>query len=222
MEMSGIVNKVCCTQAVEDRLNGRFHVIWLPKGEAQLRLPRLHIATGRSYPLRQEHHLYRHPAESIVTMICRRCLLRAANRRIAGSPQSRRAFTNSSRTNAEAVTAANTTTTNARPNDLPAATSTSAAQPFSSDLSPNPTEHEDDPQSPSNAAKEVKKRERTPSSVPAGTVLKGLNFMKNQQDPVAMEDHEYPDWLWEVLRSKQEAAGAGAEGEGDLFCRCYD
>lgn len=41
--------------------------------------------------------------------------------------------------------------------------------------------------------------------------------MKNKPDPVAMEDHEYPDWLWEALRSKQEAAGA-EEGVGDLFC----
>ena len=58
---------------------------------------------------------------------------------------------------------------------------------------------------------------RTPSSVPAGTVLKGLNFMKNRQDPVAMEDKEYPDWLWGVLKSGKEEGDAG-EGEGDLFC----
>jgi large subunit ribosomal protein L54 len=61
---------------------------------------------------------------------------------------------------------------------------------------------------------------RIASSVPAGTVLKGLNFMKNKQDPVAMEDHEYPDWLWEVLAEKKEAASSkGADAEGDLFCK---
>ena len=60
------------------------------------------------------------------------------------------------------------------------------------------------------------------SSVPAGTVLKGLNFVKNQADPVAREDHEYPAWLWTVLEPREgkgEGVGAGAAGaEGDLFC----
>lgn len=51
-------------------------------------------------------------------------------------------------------------------------------------------------------------------------MLKGLNFVKNKQDPVALEDHEYPDWLWRVLEPKEGADG-GAQGkgdEGDLFC----
>lgn len=54
------------------------------------------------------------------------------------------------------------------------------------------------------------------SSVPAGTPLKGLNFYKNKTDPVAMEDSEYPSWLWTALTpegKKEEAA------EGDLFCK---
>lgn len=54
------------------------------------------------------------------------------------------------------------------------------------------------------------------SSVPAGTVLKGLNFMKNKQDPVAMEDHEYPAWLWNVLAEKDDKSSKDAV-EGDLF-----
>ena len=54
------------------------------------------------------------------------------------------------------------------------------------------------------------------SSIPAGTPLKGLNFLKNQQDPVAMADEEYPDWLWTVLE-KQEMKGEAAAA-GDLFC----
>lgn len=46
--------------------------------------------------------------------------------------------------------------------------------------------------------------------------------MKNRQDPVALEDAEYPEWLWEALRGQQEAAGEGGEGEGDLFCKDDD
>lgn len=52
-------------------------------------------------------------------------------------------------------------------------------------------------------------------------MLKGLNFVKNKQDPVALEDHEYPDWLWRVLEPKEGADG-GAQGkgdEGDLFSK---
>jgi hypothetical protein len=53
--------------------------------------------------------------------------------------------------------------------------------------------------------------------VPAGTPLRGLNFVKGQNDPVAMEDHEYPAWLWDVLRKEEVKGEDGAEG--DLFGR---
>ncbi|BGP34745.1 hypothetical protein JCM10296v2_006567 [Rhodotorula toruloides] len=36
------------------------------------------------------------------------------------------------------------------------------------------------------------------SSCPAGTVLKGLNYLKDASDPVAMEDSEYPSWVWQL------------------------
>jgi large subunit ribosomal protein L54 len=45
------------------------------------------------------------------------------------------------------------------------------------------------------------------SSVPGGTVLRGLNIYRDKQDPVAMEDAEYPQWLWKVLELR------GADGE---------
>ena len=46
--------------------------------------------------------------------------------------------------------------------------------------------------------------QRTPSSVPAGAILKGLNFYKNGADPIALPDDEYPDWLWEILDKRKE------------------
>jgi large subunit ribosomal protein L54 len=46
------------------------------------------------------------------------------------------------------------------------------------------------------------------STVPGGTVLRGLNIYKDRADPVAMEDGEYPAWLWRVLDRP------GAEGDG--------
>lgn len=97
----------------------------------------------------------------------------------------------------------------------PAATSTSAAQPFSAPLSPSPKNQDlpTPPGKPSQPPILVK------SSCPAGTVLKGLNFTKGKQDPVALEDSEYPAWLWSVLGEAEAKGAAGsAVEEGDLFC----
>lgn len=42
------------------------------------------------------------------------------------------------------------------------------------------------------------------SSCPAGTVL-SVNVKKSGKDPVALEDSEYPAWLWEVLDPEAQA-----------------
>ncbi|KAF8533522.1 mitochondrial ribosomal protein L37-domain-containing protein [Trichophaea hybrida] len=59
----------------------------------------------------------------------------------------------------------------------------------------------------------------TRSSVPAGTKLHGINYFKNKSDPIAMEDHEYPDWLWTVLDSSKKSAANAAEEVGDLYSK---
>jgi large subunit ribosomal protein L54 len=48
--------------------------------------------------------------------------------------------------------------------------------------------------------------------------LKGLNFKKNAQDPLALEDEAYPAWLWRVL-DKKAGADDVVGGEGDMFCK---
>ncbi|OSS49857.1 hypothetical protein B5807_05858 [Epicoccum nigrum] len=100
-----------------------------------------------------------------------------------------------------------------QPNDSPAATSTSAAQPFSAPLTPAPS-----PALEKSAAKVAEKKAAplVKSSVPAGTPLKGLNFEKNKQDPVAKADDEYPSWLWTILQRQEDKGDVGAVG--DLFC----
>lgn len=40
---------------------------------------------------------------------------------------------------------------------------------------------------------------RTKSAAPAGTVLKGLGFLQNKPQPIALPDEEYPNWLWHLL-----------------------
>jgi large subunit ribosomal protein L54 len=44
---------------------------------------------------------------------------------------------------------------------------------------------------------------RSESSVAKGTVLKGINVLKAGSDPIAKDDHEYPDWLWRLLDKKK-------------------
>lgn len=40
------------------------------------------------------------------------------------------------------------------------------------------------------------------SSCPARTVL-NLKMRKSGNEPVALEDHEYPDWLWDCLNKEK-------------------
>ncbi len=58
------------------------------------------------------------------------------------------------------------------------------------------------------------------SAAPAGTPLKGLNHIKGKDDPVALPEDEYPEWLWRCLDSNKEE-GATKAGEGDEFCKCH-
>jgi large subunit ribosomal protein L54 len=41
--------------------------------------------------------------------------------------------------------------------------------------------------------------------------------MKDRDDPVALEEHEYPEWLWRCLDVKKDS-DALDEGAGDEFC----
>ncbi|KAK5130677.1 hypothetical protein LTR08_001838 [Meristemomyces frigidus] len=153
-------------------------------------------------------------------MICQRCLARVARRNRTPTV---RTLTSTPHHSA-AVSAQTTTATEARPHDTPAALNTpGVAQPFSTPLVPRPG-LKDVQAGTARAGKGEKKIAFPVSSVPAGTVLKGLNFIKGKPDPVALEDREYPDWLWGLLQTKGKG-GAGAEGgvegvdEGDLFAK---
>ena len=106
----------------------------------------------------------------------------------------------------------------------PTATSTSAAQPFSTPLTPSPsrspalvstsTAHPIRSTAPTHPVPAVPK-----SSVSAGTPLRGLGFLKGKEGPVAGEDEEYPSWLWGLLDKGSKGKADGTEGEGgDLFC----
>ncbi|XXG94007.1 hypothetical protein Hte_000258 [Hypoxylon texense] len=55
------------------------------------------------------------------------------------------------------------------------------------------------------------------SACPEGTVLTGLNYFKNQTDPVALPDDAYPTWLWSCLDVQKKADEGADEDAGDEF-----
>ncbi|KAL8800917.1 MAG: hypothetical protein Q9182_004842 [Xanthomendoza sp. 2 TL-2023] len=105
-----------------------------------------------------------------------------------------------------------------RRSDLPPATSTSAAQPFSTPFTPSPylSTSPTHPQKQTTGAKTIPS-----SSLKVGTPLKGLAFEKNKEPPVAREDEAYPEWLWGLLGSGKFGVRGGEEmgGGGDAFSK---
>ncbi|PHH65540.1 hypothetical protein CDD81_2320 [Ophiocordyceps australis] len=52
-----------------------------------------------------------------------------------------------------------------------------------------------------------------------GTVLRGLNYLKGGQDPVALRDDDYPEWLWTCLDFKKSSANANDPDAVDEFSK---
>jgi large subunit ribosomal protein L54 len=46
--------------------------------------------------------------------------------------------------------------------------------------------------------------------MPAGTVMKDLSILKDQPDPIALPDEEYPAWLWTLT---DESLALSAQGK---------
>ncbi|RKF62653.1 putative ribosomal protein subunit l37 [Erysiphe neolycopersici] len=58
-----------------------------------------------------------------------------------------------------------------------------------------------------------------PESIsPAGTVLRGLNYVKGRDDPISLKEEEYPSWLWGLL-DKKNADISSSNEESDLFSK---
>ncbi|KAH6608676.1 hypothetical protein Trco_002022 [Trichoderma cornu-damae] len=72
---------------------------------------------------------------------------------------------------------------------------------------------------PTSDAGEAPKPAATSRSIcPEGTVLNGLNYTKGGQDPVAMKDEDYPEWLWSCL-DVMKKADAADDDLGDEFSK---
>ncbi|KAF3906601.1 hypothetical protein ABW20_dc0108786 [Dactylellina cionopaga] len=61
------------------------------------------------------------------------------------------------------------------------------------------------------------------SSTPAGTLMKGINYIKKLSDPVALPDEEYPAWLWTILEDRRPQLSStpqmSAEDAADLYSK---
>ena len=66
----------------------------------------------------------------------------------------------------------------------------------------------------------LQKGDETPKScIPAGTALKGMAYLKNKEPPMALEDHEYPEWLWGLLKTQKGGQDGATDAEGDIYCK---
>ena len=146
----------------------------------------------------------KHPLSSI-TMICHRCTLRLSLRSLIyppPPPQSTRPISS--------------TTVHRIPDSPPPATSTSAAQPFSTPFTPSPLKTPGvTPKVGEQPAAGLEATQAPKSSTRAGTPLRGLGYIKGQETPLAREDAEYPEWLWGLLegRKTEEEVVGDAFGE---------
>lgn len=64
-----------------------------------------------------------------------------------------------------------------------------------------------------------KSSQRTVSSCAPGTKLLGLNYFKNKPDVFALDDSEYPKWLWGLLEHKADKTATGGV---DVSCMLPD
>lgn len=51
----------------------------------------------------------------------------------------------------------------------------------------------------------------------AGKPLKGLGYIKDKPEPVAMPDSDYPDWLWTLLDPKAQSEEGRGVDKGQDF-----
>ena len=143
---------------------------------------------------------------TLIRMICHRCLYRLQVSHISVTR-----FASTTATIAKPSTSSAPRETPRGSHDAaPTATSTSAAQPFST------------PQSssiPTLSSSAICELETIVSSVPAGTPLKGLGYFKGKDPPLAKEVHEYPSWLWGLLNKAKEGKNEAGDDLGDSYCK---
>lgn len=125
----------------------------------------------------------------------------------------RRRLTSSQRTGQQVLSTATLTPSPAQQTpDISALAQVTASSPSGAQLSS--TSAGPSPQA-ATATTATRPKRAIRSSAPAGQPLRGLNYLKNQNDPVALPDSEYPAWLWTCLEPKQGKKDDGAKRGSD-------
>lgn len=134
---------------------------------------------------------------------CRRSLLARISKL-----QSSSINTNSTRTVATVPA-----TKNAAPSTPPPSTTTSGSAPPNPSLQNQPFGEPFFPNlSSTNPAPNAFKPRKLTSSCAGGTSLSAISYLKQPPKPlVALEDHEYPEWLWTLLDKKTDSADGGVD-----------
>ncbi|KAI1202055.1 mitochondrial ribosomal protein L37-domain-containing protein [Nemania serpens] len=146
-------------------------------------------------------------------MICRRCLQRASALRTGTSTGTSRApGASSSISRSLTIHHRPISSTATRRYATPAATPTSTTT-AAADATTDP------PLSTPLADGQDAGAEDRLSTCIEGTVLSGLNYFKNHQDPVALADSAYPEWLWRCLDVQKKADEGETDEAGDEFSK---
>ncbi|KAK4947865.1 hypothetical protein LTR10_013373 [Elasticomyces elasticus] len=104
-------------------------------------------------------------------------------------------------------------TPNAAPAQAPPSISIEGAQTTTSSKTPGKSQPLSEPHTPSTSTAtslphaSKKPASKPKSSVAGGAELKGLGYTKAQPSIKALEDDEYPSWLWTLLDDKNAATG---------------
>ncbi|KAK7752741.1 hypothetical protein SLS62_005293 [Diatrype stigma] len=154
-------------------------------------------------------------------MICRRCLQRASGSLVAATPRRRPSPPSIS------ISQPASTATSAIRSRLPITTRpfSHSTRARSSSPAPSPPSGEppalSTPLGPADGSSSSGGGEApvSKSTCPPGTVLTGLNYFKGREDPVALADADYPDWLWDCLSVQKKADAAADDEAGDEFSK---
>ena len=90
-----------------------------------------------------------------------------------------------------------------RPNPAQSSNTSGVSQPLSEPHTPSTSSAKT---SGPTSTKDGKIAAKPKSSVPGGKELRGLGYTKAKPKVLAMEDDEYPQWLWSLLDEKRPGA----------------
>ena len=157
---------------------------------------------------------YTRPSADMICSPCRRLLLSQHSSRFCTTPQLRQTSTAPSTSSSPGQPSPNIKLPTAKNNhsetfsNLP-----DLSQPPSTPMPPTTSS----PSTP-NQSKESK-QQKLVGSIPGGTPLLGLAYLKAKPLVLAKEDDEYPDWLWTLLAPESGSTSKGMKSAACLASR---